>query len=719
MVHLQELSALASRASGLVHELQKERGRSAGYLGSKGQKFKKELQTQHENTDQKIEELHTFLQSFSSEKFDTNFQNILNDSLARLEEIQSMREKVKKIQIPVQEALKYYSGMNGKFIDTISYMVKISTNSEISIQLAAFVNFLNGKERAGIERAVLSNTFAQGNFGVGMYKKFIQLVTIQDTYMNNFLAFAPDSWVKYYTETVQGDSVEEVNRLRQIALSFEVKNRLVSDLQPRVGYGGIIHHFKNYLLRGDEKYLGKLQDNVNESNKLLTSYQQIKDLSPTDLANITIIKNTLEAYSIAWDTIQKKKAEGLSITEIDRTVKISDGPAVEAMSKLLQGGNFGVDPGHWFNTITKKINLLKQTEDFLAESMNREVVKILSATKISLIVSLVLLSGSIIVTLLMIYFLLFKSIFKLIGGEPAVIADIAGKISGGDLTMVFETGNTEPTGIFAAMKKMNSVLGEIINDVKFGSSNVSDGSQQLSEAALKLSEGATEQAASVEEISASMEEITASIQQNTENAMQTEKNAVQASEQAQKSGESVVETVKAMRDIGERIAIIEEISRQTNLLALNAAIEAARAGEHGKGFAVVASEVRKLAERSQVAASEITQLAASSVDVAEKAGGMITDLVPKIQQTTALVQEINAASQEQQTGTEQVNAAIQQLDNVVQQNAATSEELSATSEELSAQAKQLFDQINFFNTDKENHSSQESPRVQQALPVPS
>lgn len=717
MVDLQELSALASKVSNLVHELQKERGRSAGYLGSKGEKFKKELQKQHQDTDAKIGELHTFLQSFSSEKFDTTFEEILNKALSRLEKIQGMREDVKNVRIPVQKALGYYTGMNGEFLHIIGYMVKICTNSEISTQLVAFINFLQSKERAGVERAVLSNTFARGNFGVGMYKKFVQLVTIQETYMTNFLAFAPVSWIETYREVVQGKSVKEVNRMRQIAFNFEAKSRIVADLQPGIGYGGMVHQFKNYLLRGDEKYIKQMEESFSKNESLIDQYLQIQGVSPADSEGILIIKTTLEKYRTAFATVRKMKEAGRSIAEIDSAVKISDGAALEAIEKLLLGGNFGVDPSYWFNTITTKIDLLKQTEDFLAEALGHNVVTIQSATRRSLLLSLFLLSGTIIVTLLLLYFLMFKSIFQIIGGEPHIIADIAKKISEGDLTQVLEIGKKEPSGIFAAMRKMNSVLGATINDVKLGSSNVSKESQQLSEAAMQLSAGATEQAASVEEISASMEEITASIQQNTDNARQTEKNAVGASSEAEKSGESVVETVKAMRDISEKIIIIEEISRQTNLLALNAAIEAARAGEHGKGFAVVASEVRKLAERSQVAASEITQLALSSVVVAEEAGNMLADLVPKIRQTAELTQEINAASQEQQIGTEQVNLAIQQLDSVVQQNANTSEEVSATSEKLSAQAMQLFEQINFFNTEQKSHASQGSFQGSKALPV--
>ncbi len=170
------------------------------------------------------------------------------------------------------------------------------------------------------------------------------------------------------------------------------------------------------------------------------------------------------------------------------------------------------------------------------------------------------------------------------------------------------------------------------------------------------------------------------IKQNADNAQQTEKIALKAAHDAKEGGSAVTETVSAMKEIANKISIIEEIARQTNLLALNAAIEAARAGEHGKGFAVVASEVRKLAERSQVAAGEINRLSATSVQIAEKAGEMLTRIVPDIQKTAELVSEINAASAEQNTGAEQINKAIQQLDQVIQQNASVAEEMASTTE---------------------------------------
>jgi len=275
------------------------------------------------------------------------------------------------------------------------------------------------------------------------------------------------------------------------------------------------------------------------------------------------------------------------------------------------------------------------------------------------------------------------------------ITAAASEVASGNLTVSIAE-RSENDELMRSLSNMVEKLSDVVNDVKAASDNVAAGSQQMSSGAEELSQGATEQAAAAEEASSSMEQMSANIKQNADNAIQTEKIAVKSAADAQEGGKAVEQTVTAMKEIAGKISIIEEIARQTNLLALNAAIEAARAGEHGKGFAVVASEVRKLAERSQKAAAEISELSSSSVEVAEKAGEMLSSMLPDIQRTAGLVQEISAASKEQDTGSEQINKAIQQLDQVIQQNASAAEEMSATAEELANQSEQLQSTISFF-----------------------
>ncbi len=380
-------------------------------------------------------------------------------------------------------------------------------------------------------------------------------------------------------------------------------------------------------------------------------------------------------------------------------------------------------------------SLDKEAKD--AEILFNNTAKNTSTTSITLALIAVLLS------IIIAYFIthgITQSINK--------VVVVAQAIAKGNLNVVFEEkmlANSDETGILTRnMKDMSDQLKSTITFSLEASDNVTNGSTQLSNASQGISQGASEQAASIEEISssiedvsssieeisssieeisASIEEMTASISQNADNANQTEKIASKSSIDAKEGGVAVQKTVDAMKQIAEKISIIQEIARQTNLLSLNASIEAARAGEHGKGFAVVASAVQKLAERSQDAAEEISKISRSSVDLAENAGLMLDKLVPDIQKTSELVAEINAASAEQSNGIQQVNSAVQQVNTsvqrvnssvqhvntsvqqfnqIIQTNASASEELASTSEELLSQAEELKNRLSYFQVDKGN-----------------
>ena len=335
-----------------------------------------------------------------------------------------------------------------------------------------------------------------------------------------------------------------------------------------------------------------------------------------------------------------------------------------------------------------------------ASILNSNAVELnLHADKVvkrQLIIIIIGVAAGIIVAVLL-GLLITSSVMKQCGEDPSVIQEIAEKISEGDLVIEFK--NKKPVGVYKSMKIMAENLTGIVQNIINSADQVTSGSEQISESSQQISSGASEQAASTEEVSSSMEELASNIQMNNENSQKSNSIAREVVNKAVNGERAVKETADAMKNIAEKIGIIEDLARNTNMLALNAAIEAARAGEAGKGFAVVASEVRKLAENSQKAAAEITEISSESLASADEALMVIEHLIPEIRNVSELVDEITNASNEQKSGADQINGAIIQLDSVIQQNASFAEEMASMAEELSSQAETMNSTIRFFKTD--------------------
>ena len=422
----------------------------------------------------------------------------------------------------------------------------------------------------------------------------------------------------------------------------------------------------------------------------------VKDLVDDSEANVKQIKERFDIF----ETIYKERGMADVVqfstfnTNYNRLKELST-----QINSFLNKADYVKARVIYYGEYNSVFSIMRTAMDDLTGIMLAETEAAFLAAQISysLIIKIM---GFIIVVVLIISILFGIILSRTINKPLAFLGAFSSAIGAGDLRALMDEQTAKRKDEFGKLTRIIDSMKETLTDVIAQSGevsrNVKNGSMELSNTAQQLSQGASEQAAFAEQVSSSMEQMSSSIQHSAENALQTDKIAVKAAKDAEASGVAVKEAVNMMKEIAQKISIIEEIARQTNLLALNAAIEAARAGEYGKGFAVVASEVRKLAERSQSSAGEIGALSVRTVSAAEKVGELLEQLVPDIKKTADLVQEISASTREQNSGVEQTASAIRQLDSVIQQNASASEELASTAEELSSQTETLDQILGFF-----------------------
>ncbi|MCK5877696.1 MAG: nitrate- and nitrite sensing domain-containing protein [Candidatus Marithrix sp.] len=454
---LQELSVLAVTSNSLVHELQKERGISAGYIGSQGNKFSQELKEQRHLTDITIKKINLYLNNFNKDTLSIKIPSSLKTIFSTLERIQTKRNLIDKLGISMEKEMLYYTQIIDAILMGISRLSKIISNPQLYNKVLAYANILQVKEKAGIERATLNNMFSrnEGHFVSGAYNKFILLIGLQDIYIKDFLLFATPEQQKLYQKIVQGKSIEAVEQIRMFVINKQLKQKFIANLQIHLGYGGLIHYFKNYILRGNKKYIDAFHKQYKDANLLIEKYKQLHNISPTEIKNIEIVKETIDKYNLYLSVAVDLKNRNKEIGEIDKIIKINDTPAIKALTELRNSNHLHMEPEAWWKLATNRINLFRQVEIYIASDLKISAKLLKKNSQAIFFFSLVITGITVLLTLFLSIFFahgITKPLYKLV--------DAANKISLGKRDNIYIAKDSkDEIGILSTA--MNQMLASI------------------------------------------------------------------------------------------------------------------------------------------------------------------------------------------------------------------------------------------------------------------
>ena len=691
---LDKVVILSTKIGALVHETQKERGMTAGFIGSKGVKFKDELPRQREEVNKQITFLNEFLSDFDKSKYSDDFVKNLNSGLEKLKDLQGVRNSVNSLNIAAPIAIAYYTDTNTLLLNTLGTIVKFSNSPNVTKELGSYMNFLLSKERTGIERAVGTNTFAQNKFTEGLKARFYTLIAEQTAYMDIFSKIASKDIVDFYLKTVVGKDIEEVEKMRKIALFSNIEENFGVD--PNYWFETITNKI-NLLKQVEDHISTHLLNEINLEKDEATFHLILFSLLSIFGIGITMILARTIAFTILIDVASVRagieeffafinfEKDDIKLIGVDSTDELGMMSKIinkniantkaniqrdrELIADTIRVAN-SINKGHldqkiMVNSNNPALNELKDIINEMLNTLNSNISNILTVL---------------------------TSYSKL---------DFRPRLKDNDLE-----------GIIQELEKDINILRDVITQTLLDNKKVGitlkENANILSFNMQSISTAANSQAASLEETAASLEEITSNITNNTQTTTKMASYGEKVKESIKIGQDLANKTVNSMEDINkqalainEAIGVIDNIAFQTNILSLNAAVEAATAGEAGKGFAVVAQEVRNLASRSAEAANEIkriVQLATSKTkEGSEIANSMIegyTSLNENISITLDLIQNVTTASKEQSIGMVQINDAVNNLDQITQRNAQSASEANEIAKQTLKISNEIIEQVN-------------------------
>jgi len=680
---LYTLSKYSNGISKLVHELQKERGMSAGYVGSGGKRFGTQLPIQRDLTNQRYNELNKILKQYPTEGIPSSILTQFNKALDMYSQIDNKRENIDKLTIKLSDAIGYYTNMNKHFLLFVSKLNTLSHNDRVSKELISYSSFLLAKERAGVERAIGSGVLAKDKFTPTLKNKFVRLVSEQDSYIDIFLHSTSPNIKQYYNEIVSGRDIDEVNRMRKILLS---KN---SNFNTEAKYW-----FEQITSKINK--LKKVDDHI--IHKIETVIKQEEDSSFVKLIIETLIGSVLFLITfIVMKIIIKDIQNSLSVFEDGLTSflqfikkEIKDPKIIELEGKdefatMAKSINKEIEVTK--EIVQKDYAVLEEIDDIIEKALNGyfgyELKTQGGSTEIKELTTKV------------------NMMLKDIKYRFTIITGILQQYGQGKFNYEISNDQKEAMqGDFSIVLNAILLLGTNISELFAQINNAGDelekNSEILTTNSNELANSSNIQATSLEETAASLEQITSNIINNTNSIIEMASYGKNVQDAVTKGQQLANHTTTSMDEINEEvnaindaISVIDQIAFQTNILSLNAAVEAATAGEAGKGFAVVAQEVRNLASRSSDAANEIKELVGNATQKANTGKQIANEMIDgyknlndSIVKTLELISDVESASKEQQTGIEQINDAITELDKITQQNANAAKETADLTHEV-------------------------------------